>query len=96
MDASESLESTAKPLTLASPPSIRAALAAGAIPPPLFFGRRRVPPERIGLVAHRLRIDRGGRILKDTRNPAASVRRLSDRSAPVQQIASEPSPPKDI
>jgi hypothetical protein len=57
MDASESLESTAKPLTLASPPSIRAALAAGAIPPPLFFGRRRVPPERIGLVAHRLRID---------------------------------------
>src|SRR5262249_30830196 len=34
-------EGGGKPLTLRAPPSIRAALAAGAIPPPLFFARRR-------------------------------------------------------
>jgi hypothetical protein len=30
-----------KALTLPDPPSIRAPMAAGAIPPPLFFERRR-------------------------------------------------------
>src|ERR1700747_2935330 len=34
-------EQGAKALTLRPPASIRAAMAAGAIPPPLFFGQRR-------------------------------------------------------
>jgi hypothetical protein len=36
-----------KALTLHNPPSIRAAMAAGVIPPPLFF-ERSLPCERIG------------------------------------------------
>jgi len=36
-----------KALTLQNPPSIRAAMAAGVIPPPLFF-ERSLPCERIG------------------------------------------------
>jgi hypothetical protein len=43
------LPGLAKALTLQNPPSITAPMAAGAIPPPLFFERRR----DVGILARR-------------------------------------------
>jgi hypothetical protein len=65
-------QSFRKALTLLRHASIRAAMAAGAIPPPLFFERRR-PIEHLGS---------GHGILKGIRTTrAASITRLSGRRA---------------
>jgi hypothetical protein len=71
-------------LTLQTAPFIRPALAAGAIPPPLFFERRR----DVGYLL------RKWHSLENTlKTTPASITRLNGRSAPTTRASL---PPKDI
>jgi len=61
-------------------------MAAGAIPPPLFFERRR-PIEHLGS---------GHGILRGIRTNTSSVDHAVEPPARLLMISSERSPPKDI
>jgi hypothetical protein len=66
----------AKALTSGKPPSIRAPMAAGAIPPPLFFGQRRPPLKlQMGFMATTFPKDTSSKENQQRRSRGSSGRR---------------------